>query len=81
MVSDAIRFFANHFSMMVYVFHESQNWPVGPGVNEVACKNLIKQQLAGWYALENTWDQNPTDSKFSDAYKRQMATVLEQGNG
>lgn len=44
-VTDAIRYFRNHIPLMNYAFHESQNWPVGSGVTEAACKTLIKQRF------------------------------------
>ena len=41
----AITYFENNRSKMRYAKSQNQNWPIGSGVTEAACKTLIKQRL------------------------------------
>ena len=38
-------YFSNHLNQMDYHRYEQNNWPIGSGVTEAACKTLIKQRL------------------------------------
>ncbi len=44
-VTDAVRYFKNHLSMMNYADYRERHFPIGSGVTEAACKTLIKQRL------------------------------------
>ncbi len=44
-LSKAVTYFKNHKRQMDYPAYRSQNYPIGSGVIEAACKTLIKQRL------------------------------------
>lgn len=44
-LDDAITYFTNHKSKMIYAKQVSQNMPIGSGVTEAACKVIVKQRL------------------------------------
>lgn len=44
-VTTAVRYFTNHLSMMDYATYREQDFPIGSGVTEAACKSLIKQRF------------------------------------
>jgi hypothetical protein len=41
----AVTYFRNHQHQMNYAHYQAQNWPIGSGVTEAACKTLVKQRL------------------------------------
>lgn len=41
----SITYFRNHLSQMDYAQFRQQNYPIGSGVTEAACKTLVKQRL------------------------------------
>lgn len=41
----SVTYFKNHKHQMAYSDYQSQNYPIGSGVIEAACKTLIKQRL------------------------------------
>lgn len=44
-VTTAVRYFRNHLSMMDYADYREQDFPIGSGVTEAACKSLVKQRF------------------------------------
>ena len=42
----AITYFQNHNQQMNYADYEKQNYPIGSGVTEAACKVIVKQRLS-----------------------------------
>lgn len=44
-VTDALRYFTNHLSMMKYADYRDKGFPIGSGVTEAACKTLVKQRF------------------------------------
>lgn len=42
----AITYFQNHHHQMDYVAYQKQNFPIGSGVTEAACKVIVKQRLS-----------------------------------
>ena len=44
-VQSAITYYHNHLHQMGYAQFRAQNYPIGSGVTEAACKTLIKQRL------------------------------------
>jgi hypothetical protein len=45
MIQSAITYFTNHIHQMEYDKYQQNNWPIGSGVIEAACKVIIKQRL------------------------------------
>lgn len=41
----AVTYFKNHHHQMNYAFYREQNYPIGSGVTEAACKTVVKQRL------------------------------------
>ncbi len=41
----SITYYKNHRPQMHYAQYREQNYPIGSGVTEAACKTLIKQRL------------------------------------
>ena len=41
----AVTYFHNHRLQMNYAFYRNNNYPIGSGVTEAACKTVIKQRL------------------------------------
>lgn len=41
----AVTYFRHHQHQMNYAHYRAQNWPIGSGVTEAACKTLVKQRL------------------------------------
>ncbi len=41
----AVTYFHNHRQQMNYAFYRDNNYPIGSGVTEAACKTVIKQRL------------------------------------
>jgi hypothetical protein len=44
-LEQAITYFRNHKHQMNYARYRAQNYPIGSGVTEAACKTLVKQRL------------------------------------
>jgi len=44
-VQQAVTYFTNHHHQMNYAEHAEQNYPIGSGVTEAACKVLVKERL------------------------------------
>ncbi len=44
-LEQAITYFRNHKHQMNYARYRTQNYPIGSGVTEAACKTLVKQRL------------------------------------
>jgi hypothetical protein len=44
-IQSAITYFTNHLHQMDYCKYRQNNWPIGSGVIEAACKVIIKQRL------------------------------------
>jgi hypothetical protein len=44
-LEQAITYFGNHKHQMNYARYRAQNYPIGSGVTEAACKTLVKQRL------------------------------------
>ncbi len=44
-LSKAVSYFTNQLERMNYSNYTAQNFPIGSGVTEAACKTLIKQRL------------------------------------
>jgi hypothetical protein len=44
-IQSAITYFTNHVHQMDYCKYQQNNWPIGSGVIEAACKVIIKQRL------------------------------------
>jgi hypothetical protein len=44
-IQSAITYFTNHLHQMDYFKYQQNNWPIGSGVIEAACKVIIKQRL------------------------------------
>lgn len=44
-VQQAVTYFTNHHHQMNYAEHAKQNYPIGSGVTEAACKVLVKERL------------------------------------
>lgn len=42
----AITYFQNHHHQMDYFSYKKQNFPIGSGVTEAACKVIVKQRLS-----------------------------------
>ena len=42
----AITYFQNHHHKMNYIEYQKQNFPIGSGVTEAACKVIVKQRLS-----------------------------------
>jgi hypothetical protein len=42
----AITYFKNHKHQMNYFEYEKENYPIGSGVTEAACKVIVKQRLS-----------------------------------
>jgi len=42
----SITYFQNHVYQMNYFFYEKENYPIGSGVTEAACKVIVKQRLS-----------------------------------
>lgn len=42
----AITYFQNHQHQMAYAGYEKENYPIGSGVTEAACKVIVKQRLS-----------------------------------
>jgi hypothetical protein len=45
MIQSSITYFTNHLHQMNYCKYLQNNWPIGSGVIEAACKVIIKQRL------------------------------------
>jgi hypothetical protein len=44
-VKSMLTYFNNHLDMMDYADYQTQNFPIGSGVTEAACKIIVKQRL------------------------------------
>jgi quinol monooxygenase YgiN len=44
-IQSSITYFSNHLHQMDYCKYQQNNWPIGSGVIEAACKVIIKQRL------------------------------------
>ena len=44
-IQSSITYFTNHLHQMDYCKYQQNNWPIGSGVIEAACKVIIKQRL------------------------------------
>lgn len=44
-IKAALTYFPNQQPLMNYALHLEQNWPLGSGVTEAACKTIVKQRL------------------------------------
>jgi hypothetical protein len=44
-IQSSITYFINHIHQMSYYKYQRNNWPIGSGVIEAACKVIIKQRL------------------------------------
>jgi hypothetical protein len=44
-IQSAITYFTNHLHQMNYRKYLQNNWPIGSGVIEAACKVIVKQRL------------------------------------
>lgn len=44
-IKAALTYFQNQQPLMNYALHLEQNWPLGSGVTEAACKTIVKQRL------------------------------------
>ena len=44
-IKAALTYFQNQQPLMNYALHLQQNWPLGSGVTEAACKTIVKQRL------------------------------------